>query len=101
LQNKRDFNLGNEIVIAFSSTNYAIQAETVILEANVPVKVMPLPASIRAGCGICLRISPEDRETVERLMREHNIPIQQMYMRKTENGKSIYTELKKGDSQDG
>lgn len=45
-----------EYILAFESTHHAIQAERILLQAGLPVTVMPLPAKIRAGCGICLRL---------------------------------------------
>ena len=40
----------------FKSVNQAIKAENALLKLNLDITVMPLPAEIRAGCGICLRI---------------------------------------------
>ncbi|MCL2222931.1 MAG: DUF3343 domain-containing protein [Oscillospiraceae bacterium] len=50
----------SEYVIVFSSTNVAIKAEQCLLEHGMKVSVMPLPSQIKAGCGICLRTSPDN-----------------------------------------
>lgn len=47
-----------EILFAFNKTSVAIGAEQALLQAAVEVRVMSLPSAIRAGCGICLRVSP-------------------------------------------
>ena len=49
-----------EILLTFDSTHAAIESERILLQADLAVKVMNLPSSIRAGCGISLRIAPDD-----------------------------------------
>lgn len=46
-----------EVIITFPNTHNAIAAERTLLKQHFAVKVMPLPASIKAGCGICLRVA--------------------------------------------
>jgi hypothetical protein len=59
----RDSDSGAEEYMAtFSTTRDAIEAERELLAAGLAVGVMPLPGSLGAGCGICLRIRPEDLE---------------------------------------
>ncbi len=50
----------NEIIIAFQSTHDAIASEQLLLASGIRAKVMPLPAQIAAGCGICLRVPQEE-----------------------------------------
>ena len=50
----------NERIITFSNTHQAISAEGILLAAGFSVKVMPMPSEIAAGCGICLRVAPEE-----------------------------------------
>ena len=52
----------NQKIITFSNTHQAISAEGILLAAGFPVKVMPMPSEIAAGCGICLRIASEKCE---------------------------------------
>lgn len=82
----------NEMVFTFSGTNSAIQAENVLLAAGLPVKVMPLPACISAGCGICLRLSLQNGERARAVLRKNGISQQQIYTRSVnnENGRSTY-----------
>jgi hypothetical protein len=51
-----------EYMFTFSSTRDAIEGERKLLAAGLGAGVMPLPAALGAGCGICLRIRPEDLE---------------------------------------
>lgn len=80
-----------ELVFTFAGTSQVIWAEQVLLEAGVPVKVMPLPSLVRAGCGICLRVPVQDEKSASKLLQEKQISCEQIYERKTESGKSIYT----------
>jgi|GEM_PF-1358033 len=59
------------MLIVFNSTSHAIRAERVLLDRAIKAVVMPLPARIRAGCGICLRV--EDHERVIRVLKEFSI----------------------------
>lgn len=45
-----------ELILTFKTTHDAIAAEQALLAAGLPVMVMNLPAAIRAGCGIALRL---------------------------------------------
>jgi hypothetical protein len=51
---------GQEVIICFESAARAVMAERELLDQGIPVRVMPAPASIRPGCGFCLRLLPED-----------------------------------------
>lgn len=80
-----------ELVFTFAGTSQAIWAEQVLLDAGVPVKVMPLPPLVGIGCGICLRVPVQDGKSVRKRLQEKQISCEQTYERKTESGKSIYT----------
>jgi hypothetical protein len=44
------------VILTFTSTHRAIAAEEALLEADVPHQIVPLPAWVRAGCGLSLRL---------------------------------------------
>lgn len=50
----------DEIVIAFTRTVDAMRGEMLLLDEGLNPLVMPMPSMIYAGCGICLRVRPED-----------------------------------------
>lgn len=70
-----------ELVLTFAKTNYSIQGEQLLLDAGIPVKVMPLPSSIKAGCGLCLRIQPERWEEVRGILEGHHVPVEGVFER--------------------
>ncbi len=45
------------IIITFISTTAAMDAEEYLKEHSVPGRIIPLPGSISAGCGLAWRIS--------------------------------------------
>ncbi len=79
-----------EILIAFDTTSSAIGAEMALESANIPVKVMNIPSSIRAGCGISLRIEPQDVKRAAAVLKEKNLAASGYYQRIIADGKSSY-----------
>ena len=64
------------LVILFDSTNGAIRAEQVAVNAGFEVKLIPTPRHISMDCGVVLRIRERDRDRVLKEFRarkvEHN-----------------------------
>lgn len=82
-----------EVVFTFHNTHDAISGERLLLEGNVKVRVMALPASLGAGCGLCLRVASDDLADSRRLLKESAICPQAVYAKDLENGKTVYTPL--------
>ena len=55
------------IIIVFKNTHDAMNAETIILEKNIKIRIMPTPTSITQSCGICVRI--ETRELLDEILK--------------------------------
>ncbi|MDR3122572.1 MAG: DUF3343 domain-containing protein [Treponema sp.] len=62
-----------EFIVGFESVSQAIRAEQALREQGIPVRVMPMPASIRTGCGFCLRFFPADRERAAAFLAEQGM----------------------------
>ena len=69
-------------VIVFNSTNVAIKAEQCLLKQKLQVGVMPLPSQISAGCGICLRVSPDDISAALKALADVQISDLVLYLKK-------------------
>ena len=82
-----------EVVFTFHSTHDAINGERMLLNGGVKVKVMALPSSLGAGCGLCLRVASSEFDCSQRLLRESDICPQAVYAKEVENGKAVYTVL--------
>jgi len=83
-----------EYIIWFKSTTSAIMAEQCLLERKLQVGVLPLPSQISAGCGICLRVSPDEIKAALAALAENNIGEIELFTRKRENGQLTYTKVK-------
>ena len=59
-------------VVTFPSTTGAMAMEQACRQAEVPGRLIPIPRSISAGCGLCWAAPKEAQEQVEELViREH------------------------------
>jgi hypothetical protein len=74
-----------ETVISFESVSHAIQAERFLLEAGFPVKVMPVPSSLKSGCGFCLRLPSERAAEACGCLGRNGVPRSDVFLR-GENG---------------
>ncbi len=57
------------IVFLFPSVNHALKAEKLLKAAGVVHKLIPVPRHISSDCGVCLRITLEQRPAVVELLR--------------------------------
>lgn len=68
-----------EIVYTFPSTHAVIAAEQNVLSAKIKAKVRPIPTVIRAGCGLMLCISLDDKARADKILADKNIPVDGVY----------------------
>lgn len=85
-----------EMILTFENTNFSVKGEHLLLRGGLDVKVMPLPTTIRAGCGLCLRVPPRQLAEAETILADAGVPIEGVYSRKTENGSSTYLPVERG-----
>ncbi|MGB9793327.1 MAG: DUF3343 domain-containing protein [Thermacetogeniaceae bacterium] len=57
-------------VVTFSSSHHAFKAEKIFREAGIPALLIPVPAEIRADCGVALLISPKMLKKAEEALKE-------------------------------
>lgn len=69
-----------DIILAFPTTRHAILGERLLLEADAPVRVMPRPGKIAAGCGICLRVPLEWRDRAHAVLERGGAEVQGAYL---------------------
>ena len=74
----------DEILFTFPSTRAAIAGERALLAAGLAAKVMPMPETLSAQCGIVLRLPPDELEAGKHALEAANIPIQHIYFRQGE-----------------
>lgn len=80
-----------EVVLTFARTNETIRAERLLEDAGLPVRVMPLPSAVRAGCGVCLRLPEARLREAAALLEQAAIPVQSVLRRTATGTRSVYT----------
>jgi hypothetical protein len=63
-------------VILLYSTSYAIRAETVLREAGIRSKLIPVPRHLSSDCGVCVRIERPDREVAQQALEAAKVEIE-------------------------
>ena len=66
-------------VVTFRTTTGAMAMEALCREQDVPGRLIPVPRSITAGCGICWAAPPETREAVEDLVIKEHLDVDGIY----------------------
>lgn len=62
-----------KIVVTFHTTADAMAMEKVCGEKGIPGRLIPVPRSISAGCGLAWCAPPEEKETLLSVMEEQGI----------------------------
>jgi hypothetical protein len=70
-----------EAIILFHSTNYAIWTQDLLKENNITCKMIPVPRNLSSDCGYCVRISPDDLEVSEKLLKENVVEYDRVVVR--------------------
>lgn len=66
-------------VVTFRTTTGAMAMERACKAAGVPGRLIPVPRTITAGCGMCWAAPPEARETVEELVMKQHLDVDGIY----------------------
>ena len=66
-------------VVTFRTTAGAIAMERACQAAGLRGRLIPVPRSITAGCGMCWAAPPDDREALEDLVMEQHLMIDGIY----------------------
>jgi len=64
------------VVFGFDSTHRALEAERLLLAAGVDVVPVPTPPAIGVGCGIAMRIPPEEEDAARATLAAAGIETQ-------------------------
>ena len=66
-------------VVPFRTTTGAMAMERSCKAAGVPGRLIPVPRTITAGCGMCWAAPPSAREAVEELVMARHLMIDGIY----------------------
>jgi len=59
------------IAILFPSVNHVMKAEKILLKAQMPIKIIPVPKSISSDCGVCIRIEEKIIDDIKIILNDH------------------------------
>ena len=68
-----------KLIITFRTTTQAMAMEKFCKEAGAPGRLIPVPKSITAGCGMAWAASPEAEDEIMGLMKEKDIKEEAIY----------------------
>lgn len=66
-------------VVTFATTAGAMAMEEACRAAGLPGRLIPVPRSITAGCGVCWAAPPDARETLEDLVVREKLDVDGLY----------------------
>ncbi len=70
-------------IILFRSIHYVLSSEEILKNEGLTVKLIPVPREFSSNCGIALEFDSNDKETINRILKEKNIEIESIHeMRK-------------------
>ena len=66
-------------VVTFATTTGAMAMERACRDAGLPGRLIPVPRSITAGCGMCWSAPPDAREDLEALVVREKLDVDGLY----------------------
>ena len=66
-------------VVAFRTTAGAMAMEAACKGTGLPGRLIPVPRSVTAGCGLCWAAPPESREALEELVMKKHLDVDGIY----------------------
>lgn len=66
-------------ILTFPSTTAAMAMDCACRALGLPGRLLPVPRSITAGCGLCWAAPPESRDALEALVMAEQICIDGVY----------------------
>lgn len=66
-------------VVTFRTTAGAMAMEAACKGAGLPGRLIPVPRSVTAGCGLCWAAPPEAREALEELVMKKHLDVDGIY----------------------
>ena len=67
------------LIITFHTTTSAMAFEKYCLANSLPGRVIPVPTSITAGCGMAWMAAPEDRPVLEEAIEKDALAVDALY----------------------
>jgi len=62
-----------DLVAIFNSIHRVMKAEKILKERRIDILLIPAPRTLHSDCGLAIRYSEADRETVEKALEESHL----------------------------
>lgn len=72
----------NDFVAIFHSIHRVLKAEKILKQASVPFLLIPVPRQLTSDCGLALRFSPDDRDTLLKVLADNELSPVELHQRK-------------------
>lgn len=76
--------MGEELLIAFDSTQQALRAEMLLEYAEMEIDIFPTPKEITAGCAMSIQFFRRDLAGVKEIIAGQNVEIRGIFGRNEE-----------------
>lgn len=63
----------NFLIVTIDSTHLVMKVEKLLLDANIDVRVIPLPGELKASCGLSIKGEIEDAQRILNTLKDNNI----------------------------
>ena len=67
------------LIVTFHTTTEAMAMEKYCKAMNIPGRIIPVPVSITAGCGLAWMANPIDKEEIMAMMDEFSLEVDRLY----------------------
>jgi len=67
------------VIVLFPGTSHAVRAESLLVRAGVPCRLIPVPRDLSTDCGVCLRLEPEDEERALGVLSKAGLAIESVH----------------------
>ena len=68
-----------QVFFVLASATQALKGEAALRAAGVQAKLIPVPRSLTAQCGVCLRVAAGDRHAAEKVLAESGTAISSIH----------------------
>ncbi len=66
------------LIVTYHTTSEAMATEQACRRQDIPGRLIPVPRTLSAGCGIAWRCRPEDEEVLHEILRTQDIEWEEM-----------------------
>jgi hypothetical protein len=70
---------GKHVVFLVPSTSHAVRGEHVLNQAGIASKLIPVPRHISSDCGVCIRVTAEDRATAQEALQVARVQVESIH----------------------